>query len=155
MSEEKENNQDTGLTATRENTGKRVDPILEHLVVENSEFDKKIIRERFIDIWEYENGDTLSEEEQFMTREKVPKMSSTEFKTTKIESPIGRKWTKRSPQWARRPFEAPRWAQEAQRSAKNATKVAADGPKSCVRGPKREPKERQRCPKESPKDKKK
>ena len=66
MSEEKENNQ-AGLTATRENTGKRVDPILEHLVVENSEFDKKIIRERFIDIWEYENGDTLSEEEQFMT----------------------------------------------------------------------------------------
>ena len=67
MSEEKENNQDTSLAATRENTGKRVDPILEHLVVENSEFDKKIIRERFIDIWEYENGDTLSEEEQFMT----------------------------------------------------------------------------------------
>ena len=45
MSEEKENNQDTSLAATRENIGKRVDPILEHLVVENSEFDKKIIRE--------------------------------------------------------------------------------------------------------------
>ena len=34
MSEEKENNQDTDQTATRENTGKRVDPILEHLMVE-------------------------------------------------------------------------------------------------------------------------
>ena len=67
MSEEKENNQDTDQTATRENTGKRVDPILEHLIVENSDFDKNTIRKRFIDIWEYENGDTLSEEEQYMT----------------------------------------------------------------------------------------
>ena len=67
MSEEKENSQDTDQTATRENTGKRVDPILEHLIVENSDFDKNTIRKRFIDIWEYENGDTLSEEEQYMT----------------------------------------------------------------------------------------
>ena len=67
MSEEKENNQDTDQTITRENTGKRVDPILEHLIVENSDFDKNTIRKRFIDIWEYENGDTLSEEEQYMT----------------------------------------------------------------------------------------
>ena len=67
MSEEKENNQDTDLDKTRENAGKRVDPILEHLFVENAEVDKSIIRERFIDIWVYENGDTLSKEEQYMT----------------------------------------------------------------------------------------
>ena len=67
MSEEKENNQDTDQNVTRENTGKRVDPILEHLIVENSDFDKNTIRKRFIDIWEYENGDTLSKEEQYMT----------------------------------------------------------------------------------------
>ena len=67
MSEENETNQDTALAETRENVGKRVDPILEHLDVENTEVDKSIIRKRFIDIWEYENGDNLSEEEQHMT----------------------------------------------------------------------------------------
>ena len=67
MSEENEINQDTALAETRENAGKRVDPILEHLDVENTEVDKSIIRKRFIDIWEYENGDKLSEEEQYMT----------------------------------------------------------------------------------------
>ena len=67
MSEENETNQDTALAEIRENAGKRVDPILEHLDVENTEVDKSIIRKRFIDIWEYENGDNLSEEEQYMT----------------------------------------------------------------------------------------
>ena len=67
MSEENETNQDTALAEIRENFGKRVDPILEHLDVENTEVDKSIIRKRFIDIWEYENGDNLSEEEQYMT----------------------------------------------------------------------------------------
>ena len=67
MSEEDETSQDTALAETRENAGKRVDPILEHLNVENTEVDKSIIRKRFIDIWEYENGDNLSEEEQYMT----------------------------------------------------------------------------------------
>ena len=67
MSEENETNQDTALAETRKNVGKRVDPILEHLDVENTEVDKSIIRKRFIDIWEYENGDNLSEEEQYMT----------------------------------------------------------------------------------------
>ena len=67
MSEEDETNQDTPLAETRENAGKRVDPILEYLDVENTEVDKSIIRKRFIDIWEYENGDNLSEEEQYMT----------------------------------------------------------------------------------------
>ena len=67
MSKENETNQDTALAETRENAGKRVDPILEYLDVENTEVDKSIIRKRFIDIWEYENGDNLSEEEQYMT----------------------------------------------------------------------------------------
>ena len=67
MSEENETNQDTALAETRENAGKRVDPILEYLDVENTDVDKSIIRKRFIDIWEYENGDNLSEEEQYMT----------------------------------------------------------------------------------------
>mgnify|MGYP001472051745 CR=1 FL=1 len=62
-----ENKQDTAVDETRENIGKRVDPILEHLQIENADFDKNIVREKFIDIWQYENGDDLSEEEQYMT----------------------------------------------------------------------------------------
>jgi hypothetical protein len=37
------------------------------LDVENTEVDKNVIREKFIDIWEYENGNNLSEEEQHMS----------------------------------------------------------------------------------------
>ena len=50
-----------------ESVGQRVDPILEHLQVEDAEVDKELIRKRFIDLWEYENGDELSEEEQYLT----------------------------------------------------------------------------------------
>ncbi len=50
-----------------ESTGQRIDPILEHLEVEGVEVDKALIRKKFIDIWEYENGDTLDEEEQYLT----------------------------------------------------------------------------------------
>ena len=65
MSEE--NDKDTTLTEAREKAGKRVDPILKYLDVENTEVDKSVIREKFIDIWEYENGNNLSKEEQHMT----------------------------------------------------------------------------------------
>ena len=65
MSEE--NDKDTTLTKAREKAGKRVDPILKYLDVENTEVDKNVIREKFIDIWEYENGNNLSKEEQYMT----------------------------------------------------------------------------------------
>ena len=62
-----ENNQDTAVDEVRGNAGKRVDPVLDLLEVENADVDKNIIREKFIDIWVYENGDELSEEEQYMT----------------------------------------------------------------------------------------
>ena len=62
-----ENNQDIAVNEARENAGKRVDPILDLLQVENADVDKSIIREKFMDIWGYENGDELSEEEQYMT----------------------------------------------------------------------------------------
>ena len=65
MSEE--NEKDTTIIETREKAGKRVDPILKYLDVENTEVDKSVIREKFIDIWEYENGNSLSKEEQYMT----------------------------------------------------------------------------------------
>ena len=67
MSEKNETDQDTALAEARKNAGNKVDPILEHLDVENTEVDKSIIRKRFVDIWQYENGDSLSEEEQYMT----------------------------------------------------------------------------------------
>ena len=50
-----------------ESAGQRVDPILEHLQVEDTEVDKALIRKRFIDIWEYEKGDDLDDEEQYLT----------------------------------------------------------------------------------------
>ena len=65
MSEE--NEKDATIIETREKAGKRVDPILKYLDVENTEVDKNVIREKFIDIWEYENGNNLSKEEQYMT----------------------------------------------------------------------------------------
>jgi hypothetical protein len=54
-------------TPTRESAGQRVDPILEHLNIEDLEVDKDIIRKKFIDIWEYEDGDKLKDEAQLMT----------------------------------------------------------------------------------------
>jgi hypothetical protein len=50
-----------------ETTGQRVDPILKHLDVDDTEVDKELIRKRFIAIWEYEKADDLNDEEQFMT----------------------------------------------------------------------------------------
>ncbi len=64
MNEKTEANQASPDT---ESTGQRIDPILEHLEVEGLEVDKALIRKKFIDIWEYENGDTLDEEEQYLT----------------------------------------------------------------------------------------
>jgi hypothetical protein len=59
--------ENTEISQTRESIGKRVDPILEHLEVEADDFEKNHIRDRFIGIWEYEDGDKLDEEEQYLT----------------------------------------------------------------------------------------
>jgi hypothetical protein len=67
MNENTETSQDNTEASTREKTGQRVDPILAHLDTEGAEVDKEIIRKKFIDIWEYENGNSLSDEEQFLT----------------------------------------------------------------------------------------
>ena len=58
-------NEKTETSSNPEKTGQRIDPILEHLEVEGAEVDKDLIRKRFIDIWEYEKGDELDEEEQW------------------------------------------------------------------------------------------
>lgn len=58
---------DSTEDSTRESAGQRVDPILEHLDVEDAEVDKKLIREKFIDIWEFDKGDSLNDEEQYLT----------------------------------------------------------------------------------------
>ena len=50
-----------------ESVGQRIDPILEYLEIEDADIDKSLIRKRFIDIWEYEKGDDLDEEEQYLT----------------------------------------------------------------------------------------
>jgi len=45
---------------TQESIEQRVDPILEHLDVGDAEVDKALIRKKFIDIWQYEQGDKLT-----------------------------------------------------------------------------------------------
>ena len=52
---------------TQESIEQRVDPILEHLDVGDAEVDKALIRKKFIDIWQYEQGDKLNDEEQYLT----------------------------------------------------------------------------------------
>ena len=47
---------------TQESIGQRVDPILEHLDVGDAEVDKALIRKKFIDICQYEQGDKLKDE---------------------------------------------------------------------------------------------
>jgi len=51
----------------QESAGQRVDPILEHLDAGDAEVDKTLIRKKFIDIWQYENGDKLDDEGQYLT----------------------------------------------------------------------------------------
>ncbi|NIQ03620.1 MAG: hypothetical protein GWM98_27455, partial [Nitrospinaceae bacterium] len=45
----------------------RLDPILEHLNVEGTEVDKDKIRDLFVKLWEYEEGETLNPETQYLT----------------------------------------------------------------------------------------
>jgi len=51
----------------QESAGQRVDPILEHLDAGDAEVDKTLIRKKFIDIWQYEDGDKLDDEGQYLT----------------------------------------------------------------------------------------
>ena len=67
MNEKTETSQDSTENSIRENAGKLVDPILAHLDVGDAEVDKSSIRKKFMDIWEYENGDSLNDEEQYLT----------------------------------------------------------------------------------------
>ncbi len=46
-------------------SGKRIDPILVHLDTED--IDKEKIREHFTQLWQFEDGDSLSPEEQYLT----------------------------------------------------------------------------------------
>ncbi|GJL77774.1 MAG: hypothetical protein NPINA01_07630 [Nitrospinaceae bacterium] len=58
---------DSAPAADESKIGDRVDPILDHLSVEGAEFDKTKIRNLFIDLWKYEDGDNLPPEKQFLT----------------------------------------------------------------------------------------
>ena len=65
MSEKTET--DSNDVEARESAGQRVDPILEHLDAGDAEVDKTLIRKKFIDIWQYEDGDKLDDEGQYLT----------------------------------------------------------------------------------------
>lgn len=54
----------SAASSTGEN---RVNPILDHLSVEGVEFDKSKIRDLFVQLWEFEDGDNLSPEKQYLT----------------------------------------------------------------------------------------
>ncbi len=58
---------ETPETAQDSEIAARFEPILEHLNVEGTDIDKDLFRKRFIELWKYENGDTLPPEEQFLT----------------------------------------------------------------------------------------
>lgn len=47
--------------------GARIDPILAHLKVPDITLDKNIIRELFIKMWDFEKGESLPPEEQYLT----------------------------------------------------------------------------------------
>jgi len=62
-------NDKSDSTAATEQTGivDRIDPILNHLAVEGTDFDKTKIRDLFVSLWSFEGADKLPPEEQFLT----------------------------------------------------------------------------------------
>ena len=54
-------------TETQTNASERIEPILAHLKVDGAQIDLDKIRTHFNQMWEFEDGDTLSAEEQYLT----------------------------------------------------------------------------------------
>ena len=54
-------------TDLEQNATARLAPFLENLQVPDIEVDKNRLRELFIQLWEYENGETLPPEDQHLT----------------------------------------------------------------------------------------
>lgn len=54
-------------TETQTNASERIEPILAHLKVDGAQIDLDKIRTHFNRMWEFEDGDNLSEEEQYLT----------------------------------------------------------------------------------------
>ena len=58
---------DSAAAPEQASIGDRIDPILNHLAVEGTDFDKTKIRDLFISLWKFEDADKLSPEDQFLT----------------------------------------------------------------------------------------
>lgn len=54
-------------TETKTNASERIEPILQHLKVDGTQIDLDKIRNHFNQMWEFEDGDNLNEEEQYLT----------------------------------------------------------------------------------------
>lgn len=67
MAEDNQNAEMENETQNPTDSGERVDPILAHLSIDDADVDKTRIRETFIKMWEYEDGDNLKPDEQFLT----------------------------------------------------------------------------------------
>lgn len=59
-------NNDT--TQTQANASEQIEPILAHIKVEGTNIDLDKIRTHFNQLWEFEKGDQLEEEEQYLTK---------------------------------------------------------------------------------------
>jgi L-2-amino-thiazoline-4-carboxylic acid hydrolase len=58
---------DSAAATEQASIGDRIDPILNHLAAEGTDFDKTKIRDLFISLWKFEDADKLSPEDQFLT----------------------------------------------------------------------------------------
>jgi hypothetical protein len=67
MENNSDNTESTAESKAAEKICEKINPFLDQLNVEGIEIDKDKIREQYVQLWEYENGDSLVEEELYMT----------------------------------------------------------------------------------------
>ena len=67
MENNSENEEQTADSEAAEKISQKIDPFLKGLNVEGTEIDKDKIRNQFIQLWEYEDGDKLEGEELYLT----------------------------------------------------------------------------------------
>ena len=67
MENNSENNEQAARSEAAEELCQKINPFLENLNIEGVDIDKEKIRNQFVQLWEYENGDSLEGEELHLT----------------------------------------------------------------------------------------
>ena len=67
MENDSENSDEAVESEAVKKISEKINPCLEHLNIENVEIDKDKIRVQYAQMWEYENGDSLKDEELYLT----------------------------------------------------------------------------------------